>query len=1443
MDRMYSDRCYLCGQEIFFGREDAYVKCPSCGATLDTSRLGSKQRETLQELERGRQARMELIRETSARQEAEARLHHALRALESISDGQQLENDQLENILRDMGEDRAAVQSLIDGVMAMQASGQTALMSVIQSVLSQQGTEAERLAALMDVAERMLEAQSSGADMQEAVLAHIQADGRQKERLIRELTAWSQSAREEDKDLLEQIRAGSAQLLSGQARLSKQVERVEQTADVTRRLIEGQINQSQKAADERRERALREAMEHQRHQRFDEAVSGYRAIIRESGETLDLCWRLVECHYGICYEENEQGKRKPTFLRPDLSPPEYINERRALNRLLENEPDGVRKLFEEKLSEIDGILNTYRQLRDENQFDVFISVRQEGIDKKKADALYMKMTDWGLKVFNSERFDFPQGSSWEPYIVAALLSAKVMIVVGSSAENMESTWVRNEWMRFQWLMEHENGRNARTLICYLIDMSPASLPGELDPGRQAIKDDTDTLRKSLARLFPHNLKLNPVGAAAPVAVNTAESAETIIAKMRADLAAGQYETVLSRYAQLEAQGRTDVLGDYEAPLLKLCALRQFNEIDQLRKVKKLEDEALYQQALRCARPGDERDYVLSLVRKKKPWWLLWLLLLLLLLGAGAYIASQPGGIGEFLGIEPTPQPTAAPVTVYVDVLYTDEAGHVLASKKERVSTGVTYIREDAAKAPEGYTLLTSSTVKLEVDYEGICTPARVEFVYQKLEPVETNLSVHYYDDTGALIASASEIVRTGINTVRPKASLVPPGYTLKSDNAVTVEVDYAGNCMPREVSFTYQRPARVTVNVPVYYYDTQRHLLATTMQSVTTGENTVQVDSALAPEGYTLTSSREVTVTVDYLGVCTPAGVEFIYQAPPAVTVPMTVHYYDQTGAVLAYETVEVITGENRIRAKNALVPAGYTLQSDNVVDVTVDYKGNCTPSAVDFVYKAPDPVTVSIAVSYRDEDGVVFHVTTQQVTTGDNRVWVDDELVPAGYTLVSESPVNVTVDYQGKCKPMQVNFTFKKPPATPTPTRKPTATPSPTPYVCKHVNLVDMPGAWAYNQLVDGEVQHYAMRQVYVCCEECGLQLTSYSQSERQDHVYNDKGVCEACKYVKPTMAPTKAPTLAPTATLAPTGEPTATPYVCKHTSLAQYAGEWIYSSISDSEHKAARQVRDLCSVCGETVDTYQQTKTEGHSFINGACAHCGYRQVQTQAPATKKPTEAPTPTPTPTKKPTATPELTAEQKLAKQLAGAKQGEYVTFGKYYQTSGASKSPIEWLVLEKSSDRMLLISRYCLDSQLYHKRLQSITWEDSSLRTWLNSTFLNAAFDTTAQKLILSTTLDNDAGGKTTDKIYLLSENEAEWYFANNYSRIATPTLYAKEQGAFTNSEGAVWWWLRSRGSAKNKASGVNGSGRVDTTGDDVNMRNGRSVNGVRPVLWVDLDP
>ena len=340
---------------------------------------------------------------------------------------------------------------------------------------------------------------------------------------------------------------------------------------------------------------------------------------------------------------------------------------------------------------------------------------------------------------------------------------------------------------------------------------------------------------------------------------------------------------------------------------------------------------------------------------------------------------------------------------------------------------------------------------------------------------------------------------------------------------------------------------------------------------------------------------------------------------------------------------------------------------------------------------------------------------------------------------------------------------------------------------------------------------------------------------------LYNDKGVCEACKYVKPTMAPTKAPTMAPTATLAPTGEPTATPYVCKHTSLAQYAGEWIYSSISDSEHKAARQVRDLCSKCGETVDTYQQTKTEGHSFINGACAHCGYRQVQTQAPATKKPTEAPTPTPT--RKPTATPELTAEQKLAKQLAGAKQGEYVTFGEYYQTSSASKSPIEWLVLEKSSDRMLLISRYCLDSQLYHKRLQSITWEDSSLRTWLNSTFLNAAFDTTAQKLILSTTLDNDAGGKTTDKIYLLSENEAEWYFANNYSRIAMPTLYAKEQGAFTNSEGAVWWWLRSRGSAKNKASGVNGSGRVDTTGDDVNMRNGRSVNGVRPVLWVDLDP
>ncbi len=65
------------------------------------------------------------------------------------------------------------------------------------------------------------------------------------------------------------------------------------------------------------------------------------------------------------------------------------------------------------------------------------------------------------------------------------------------------------------------------------------------------------------------------------------------------------------------------------------------------------------------------------------------------------------------------------------------------------------------------------------------------------------------------------------------------------------------------------------------------------------------------------------------------------------------------------------------------------------------------------------------------------------------------------------------------------------------------------------------------------------------------------------------------------------------------------------------------------------------------------------------------------------------------PAAKPAAKPVDKAAQKAA--VPELKKGDYFKFGSYYQENSSKKTPIEWLVLKKSGNKVLLISRYGLD--------------------------------------------------------------------------------------------------------------------------------------------------
>lgn len=189
--------------------------------------------------------------------------------------------------------------------------------------------------------------------------------------------------------------------------------------------------------------------------------------------------------------------------------------------------------------------------------------------------------------------------------------------------------------------------------------------------------------------------------------------------------------------------------------------------------------------------------------------------------------------------------------------------------------------------------------------------------------------------------------------------------------------------------------------------------------------------------------------------------------------------------------------------------------------------------------------------------------------------------------------------------------------------------------------------------------------------------------------------------------------------------------------------------------------------------------------------------------------------------------------------------GDYVKFGSYEQDADLSSSSesIEWLVLDVQDGYALLISKYALDCLPYHIAYEDTTYENSTLRGWLNDDFINTAFSAFKRSAIATTIVppgDNpatgiDAGNATADQIFLLSIDEANKYLPSADERVCQPTFYAYVMGTTNNT---CIWWLRSPGGTPFSAAAVDRHGRILDNGDFVNVNN----VGIRPAMWVSID-
>ena len=233
--------------------------------------------------------------------------------------------------------------------------------------------------------------------------------------------------------------------------------------------------------DEKRANMYDRANHFRRNNEFDKAMGIYEQILNEDNTDAEAYWSLVLCRYGIEYVEDPSSRRRlPTVNRAQFT--SIFDDDNYKSALLYAD-SYQRAIYEEEAKAINEIQKGFLSIsQNEVPFDVFICYKEtDGNGRRTPDSvlandLYHQLTQEGFKVFFARiTLEDKLGSAYEPYIFAALNSAKVMVVLGTKPEFFKAVWVRNEWSRYLSLIKQ--GQKKMLIPAYK-DMDPYDLPEE-----------------------------------------------------------------------------------------------------------------------------------------------------------------------------------------------------------------------------------------------------------------------------------------------------------------------------------------------------------------------------------------------------------------------------------------------------------------------------------------------------------------------------------------------------------------------------------------------------------------------------------------------------------------------------------------------------------------------------------------------------------------------------------------------------------------------------------------------------------------------------------------------------------------------------------------------------------------------------------------------------
>ena len=235
---------------------------------------------------------------------------------------------------------------------------------------------------------------------------------------------------------------------------------------------------------------------------FDKAAGIYNTITDSYPEEAEGYWGLILCKYGIEYADDVSGKKVPVCHRISY---DSVMDDEDFELVMENSDSESRAIFREEAKIIEENRKKYIQIAESEQpYDIYISYRAKDDNGDKtavseiAEHLYNKLTSAGYRVFLSEAaLKGKKRSDCEPYIYSALNSANVMLALGTSYDDYNDVWVKNEWNRY--LEIAVKNKNKCLIPCYK-DVDEYDIPKEFAGLKVCQLGNDDTFNNIMAEI-------------------------------------------------------------------------------------------------------------------------------------------------------------------------------------------------------------------------------------------------------------------------------------------------------------------------------------------------------------------------------------------------------------------------------------------------------------------------------------------------------------------------------------------------------------------------------------------------------------------------------------------------------------------------------------------------------------------------------------------------------------------------------------------------------------------------------------------------------------------------------------------------------------------------------------------------------------------------------